>query len=181
MNRFVCLFVLCVCLLATGCATNTISLTYGAPGLVSPQCVGDVTVLAFGDKRAAQELGRDQDNKPFRTDSDVSEWMGWALFDELTTAGCTPKYRTTWDTANQGKTVTGEITQVSLNQTGTSQYRAVMKMTATIFRDGEKVHTRNITSEVERVVLPGVHDKNEPLAEALKGVMEELIPVIIEY
>ena len=64
-----------LCLLLAGCA-GKVSLLYGAPGVVSPMCTGEVTVVAFNDLRTQKDLGREQDNSAIQTDSDVSEWVG---------------------------------------------------------------------------------------------------------
>lgn len=165
-------------LFATGCVTgNAVKLTYALTGNVTP-CVGEITVFKFEDKRSASNLGRDNDNSPITTLTDVADWVGWALFDELKAAGCEPKYRTSTVTPGESTLVTGEVLAVELNQTGTTTYAGKVSVKIMIQKAGQTVHVEKYISEVEDVVIPGYSTESDIMAEALRGVMTEVVPTI---
>ncbi len=174
------LILLLLCLTVACTKGNAVKLTY-ALGSTSSPCSGEIVVFKFADKRAGIELGRNNDGVAISTPSDVADWVGWALFDELKGAGCEPKYRTTTVTPGDGLLVTGEVLNVSLNQTGATTYAG--KVTVRIFleRAGTVVHQEKFTSEVEDVVLPGYGSESEIMAEALRGLLAEVVPVIAAY
>lgn len=162
----------------TGCAAgNGIKLKYALISTDSP-CAGEVVVFKFEDKRAKTVLGKTRDNERITTLSDVSDWVGWALFDELENAGCKPKYRATAILPDDHFVVTGEVLALELNQTGVTTYKGRVEVRLKVTRDGEIVHLEKYSSEVEDVVVPGYSSEADILAEALRGVMYEAIPAI---
>lgn len=164
--------------LAAGCAKdNAIKLTYALGPTASP-CAGDVVIFKFEDKRPTQTLGTDGDGMPITVLSDVSDWVGWALYDELAAAGCHPKYRTATVPQNGETVITGEVLAVTLNSTGATTYAGKVSVKITISRNGELVHVEKFTSEVEDVAITGYGSRTEILAEALRGLMAEAVPAI---
>lgn len=162
----------------SGCAAgNGIKLKYALISTDSP-CAGEVVVFRFEDKRAKTALGKTRDNKQITTLSDVSDWVGWALFDELENAGCKPKYRSAATLPGDSLIVTGEVLSLELNQTGVTTYKGKVEVRLKVTRDGETVHLEKYSSEVEDVVVPGYSTEADILAEALRGVMYEAIPAI---
>lgn len=170
--------VLALALLTAGCAAgNAIKLKYALISTDSP-CAGEITVFRFEDKRPAVALGKTSDNQTITSLSDVAEWVGWALFDELENAGCKPKYRTATLTPDDNPVVTGEVLELTLNQTGVTTYKGRVAVRIKVLRGGETVHVEKYISEVEDVVVPGYSSEADILAEALRGVMYEAIPAI---
>jgi hypothetical protein len=164
--------------LLTGCAAgNAIKLKYALISTDSP-CSGEVTVFRFEDKRPAGALGKTSDKETITTLSDVADWVGWALFDELENAGCKARYRTTALTPADDLVVTGEVLELTLNQTGVTTYKGRVSVRIVVSRSGKTLHTEKYTSEVEDVVVPGYSSQADILAEALRGVMYEAIPAI---
>ena len=51
--------------------------------------------------------------------------------------------------------VTGEVLNVSLNQTGTTTWTGAVEIRIIVKRDGKDIHTERFASEVQDVVLPG--------------------------
>ncbi|EGB15051.1 hypothetical protein DND132_1845 [Pseudodesulfovibrio mercurii] len=179
MKRLV-LPVLALALLTAGCAAgNAVKLKYALISTDTP-CVGEITVYRFEDKRPASALGKTTDKETITTLSDVAEWVGWALFDELENAGCKPKYRTATLTPDDKLVVTGEVLELTLNQTGVTTYKGRVSVRIKVMREDETVYTEKYTSEVEDVVVPGYSSEADILAEALRGVMYEAIPAIAE-
>lgn len=172
--------VLVLALLTAGCASgNAVKLKYALISTDVP-CSGAITVFRFEDKRSSAALGKTTDNQTITTLSDVAEWAGWALFDELENAGCKPKYRTATLTPDDNPVVTGEVLELSLNQTGVTTYKGRVAVRIKVLRGGETVHAEKYISEVEDVVVPGYSSEADILAEALRGVMYEAIPAIAE-
>lgn len=166
--------------LAAGCAAgNAIKLKYALISTDSP-CVGEITVFRFEDKRPATALGKTTDKETITTLSDVAEWVGWALFDELENAGCKPKYRTAITAPDDQLVVTGEVLDLTLNQTGVTTYKGRVSVRIVVSRGDTVLHAEKYTSEVEDVVVPGYSTESDILAEALRGVMYEAIPAIAE-
>lgn len=173
------LLLLAVALFA-GCSKgNAIKLTYALMSTDSP-CVGKVVVFKFEDKRTRTDLGKTNDNEIITSLSDVSEWVGWALFDELESAGCEVKYRTATLMPGDDLLVTGEVLELNLNQTGVTTFAGKVSVRIMVTRAGETVHAEKYTSEVEDVVVPGYSTSSDILADALRGVMIEAVPAIAE-
>nr|WP_321513456.1 hypothetical protein [uncultured Pseudodesulfovibrio sp.] len=170
---------LCLMLiLVTGCAKNeAIKLTY-ALNANTVSCRGDVVVFKFEDKRPIVRLGKDADNSSIATVSDVADWVGWALFDELKSSGCNPKYRTSTVMPGDTVLVTGEVLAVELNQTGTTMYAGKVSVRIMVSKAGQTLHVEKYTSEVEDIVVPGYASESDILAEALRGIMSEAVPAI---
>lgn len=164
-----------------GCASNNaVKLNYALADIPAP-CSGDIIVFKFEDKRTRTSLGKNNSNAPINTLSDVSDWVGWALFDQLKAAGCEPKYRTSTVTPGDDVLVSGEVLAVDLNQTGTTTYAGKVAVKFMIQKGGETVHVEKYVSEVENVVVPGYSSESDILAEALRGVMAEVVPTIAGY
>jgi len=167
-------------ILAAGCAAgNAIKLKYALISTDTP-CAGEITVFRFEDKRPASALGKTTDNETITSLSDVAEWVGWALFDELESAGCKPKYRTAITAPDDELVVTGQVLSLTLNQTGVTTYKGRVSVRIEVSRGGTTLHAEKYTSEVEDVVVPGYSSEADILAEALRGVMYEAIPAIAE-
>jgi hypothetical protein len=164
--------------LASGCASgNAIKLSYALISTDAP-CVGEITVFRFEDQRPATVLGKTTDNETITSLSDVAEWVGWALFDELENAGCKPKYRTAITAPDDELVVTGQVLDLALNQTGMTTYKGRVSVRIVVTRGDTTLHAEKYTSEVEDVVVPGYSAEADILAEALRGVMYEAIPAI---
>lgn len=174
------LALLCLMLSLAACTRdNAVKLTYALGPTLSP-CVGEVVVFKFADRRAAKRLGKHQNGMYIESLSDAVDWVGWAIFDELKAAGCDPKYRTTTVTPGDLPLITGEVLDVSLNQTGTTTYKGKVTVKITVQKGGEIVHTEKYTSEVEDVVVPGYADESDIMAETLRGITSEAIPTIAD-
>lgn len=156
---------------------NGVKLTY-ALGPTLSSCKGDVVVFKFKDERPATRLGKDDQGRPIESLSDVADWVSWGLFDELEAAGCTAKYRTSTMPTDDTPVITGEILNVGLDQTGTTTYAGRVTVRVVVNRDGKTVHSEKFTSEVEDVVLPGYGSKSDLMAEVLRTLMAEVVPVV---
>ncbi|WP_242652913.1 hypothetical protein [Pseudodesulfovibrio hydrargyri] len=165
---------------AAGCASgNAIKLKYALISTDTP-CVGEITVFRFEDKRPTSVLGKTTDNETITSLSDVAEWAGWALFDELENAGCKVRYRTAITAPDDELLVTGQVLELALNQTGVTTYKGRVSVRIVVSRGDATLHAEKYTSEVEDVVVPGYSSESDILAEALRGVMYEAIPAIAQ-
>ncbi|MFH1914769.1 MAG: hypothetical protein ABIK45_10900 [Pseudomonadota bacterium] len=172
------LALLCLLALAAGCAKdNAVKLTYALGPQVGP-CVGEVIVFKFADKRPVNTLGTDRNGATLEPLSDVADWVGWALFDELKAAGCDPKYRTSSVTPGSAPLITGEVLATELNQTGATTWAGKVSVSIMLQRDGAIVHSERFSSEVENVVVPGYSTRSDILAETLRGVMGAVVPSV---
>lgn len=176
MKKCFFLFLL-VCLVAACTKGNAVRLTY-ALGAGGVPCSGEITVFGFEDSRSDTALGKKRDGVAITSGSDVADWVGWALFDELRAAGCEAKYRTSTVAPGDAPLVTGEVLEVSLNQTGATTYRGKVTVRIMLQKEGTIVHQEKFTSEVEDVVLPGYGTESEIMAEALRGLMGEIVPTV---
>lgn len=167
-----------VCILAFGCTRdNAIKLTYALGPTLAP-CSGEAVVFKFVDKRPATRLGKNSDGAPISSLSDVADWVGWALFDELKAAGCDVKYRTSTVTPGDAALITGEVLDVSLNQTGTTTYAGKVTVRVMVSKGGQTVHVEKFASEVEDVVVPGYSTQSELMAEVLRTLWAEVVPTL---
>ncbi|QGY39743.1 hypothetical protein GM415_06290 [Pseudodesulfovibrio cashew] len=162
----------------SGCLReNAIKLNYALGPTLTP-CSGEVVIFKFADKRKMSRLGSDSDGTPITALSDVADWVGWALFDELRAAGCEVKYRTSTVTPGETPLVTGEVLEATLNQTGTTTYAGKVVVRVTVTKPGQPAHTEKFTSEVEDVAVPGYGTPSDIMAEVLRGLMAEAVPTI---
>lgn len=177
MPRFLPLLLSFLLLFTAGCAsTGGVPLRYVVSGNLA-SCDGDVVVLKFADKRASTVLGRDDSGAAIMAASDVAEWVSWAVFEELSAAGCNAKYRAVTAVPGKGALVTGEVLDVRLWPSGTASYAA--RVTARIVvQKGAEVHAEKYVSEVESAVVPGISPRENVLAEALKGIAEQAVPMV---
>ncbi|BDQ33987.1 hypothetical protein [Pseudodesulfovibrio portus] len=170
---------LCLLLLAVACTkSGGITLGYQAVG-VPARCAADMVVFKFEDKRADKTLGRYNDGTAITAVSDVADWVGWALFDELEKVGCRPKYRTSTVTPGEAPMVTGEVLSLSLNQTGATTFEGKIAVRIMVVKAGQTLHIQKYSSQVEDVVLAGYGSEADIMQEALRGVMTEAVPAII--
>lgn len=168
--------VMMILAVSAGCMkSNAVKLNY-ALGPTQQSCVGEVIVFKFEDKRTVTRLGKDNSGSAISTLSDVADWVGWALFEELKAAGCDPKYRTSTVTPGEVPLITGEVLELSLNQTGTTTYKGRLTVRVALERPGQPVHAEKFTSEVEDVVLPGYATESDILAEVLRSLLAEVVP-----
>lgn len=176
MNRYVVLASLLLLLaFGAGCMkNNAVKLTY-ALGPVQTSCLGDVIVFKFDDKRASTRLGKDSNGAAIDSLSDASDWVGWALFEELKAAGCSPKYRTSTVSPGETPLITGEVLEIALNQTGAATYKAKVALRVILEKPGTQPYAEKFTGEVEDVVLPGYGSESDLLAEALRSVLAEVV------
>ncbi len=164
--------------LVGGCtSSNAVKLTY-ALGETAGPCVGEVVVFKFQDKRPESRLGRNRDGQPVTALSDVADWVGWALFDELKAAGCDPRYRTSTVTPGSLPLITGEVLLAELNQTGATTWEGKVSVRIILERDGAVIHSEKFTSQVEDVAVPGYGSESDIMAEALRGLMAEVVPSV---
>jgi len=166
--------------LMAGCLRgNAINLTY--KNMETPAtCPGKAIIYRFTDQREYKEqLGWHQNGNPIVAKSDVVDWVGWSLFDELTAAGCDVKYRTT--TVSPDETVvTGEILEVKLDQTGKTTFRGRIALNIRVQKGSKDVHVEKFISEVEDAALPGYGTQSDILAATLQGAIATALPVICE-
>ncbi|WP_419785976.1 hypothetical protein [Pseudodesulfovibrio sp.] len=178
-NMLKCSFALLLLGLIAACAASgdMVKLTY-ALGPAPMGCRGKAVVYKFTDDRPSTRLGRNNSGLSVESLSNVSDWVGWALFDELKSAGCDVKYRTSTLPEDDTPVITGEVLALDLNQTGTTTWKGNVAVRIKVKRDGKVVRSEKFASEVEDVVLPGYGTKSEILAEALRGLMSEAVPSV---
>ena len=164
-------------LLAACASNNAVKLTY-ALGTPQASCPGKAVIFKFEDKRSVSKLGKNNSGRNVDTLSNVVDWVGWALYDELASAGCDVKYRTSTPPEDGTPVVTGEVLAVTLNQTGTTTWTASVEVRLLVKRDGKVVHSEKFASEVQDVVLPGYGTQSELMASALRTLMGEIVPSV---
>lgn len=166
-------------LLVAACAkSGGITLNYKAQGVPS-RCAMDMVVFKFEDKRTDTTLGRYNDGTVISAVSDVADWVGWAMFDELEKVGCRPKYRTSTAAPGDMPMVTGEVLSLSLDQTGTTTFAGKIEVRIMVVKAGKTLHIQKYSSQVEDVVLTGYGTEADIMQEALRGVMVEAVPAVI--
>lgn len=175
-------FVLTLLLMVVaGCAnSNVVRLNY-ALGSAHAPCTGDVVVFKFQDKRATGILGKNTDGRTLTTQTDVADWVGWAVFEEVQAAGIKTRYRTTDMSLGDGTVLTGEVLEVALNQTGHTTYAGRIAIRVILKQGGTVVHQEKLVSEVEDVVLPSYATQSDIMAETLRGVTAEVVSMVCEW
>lgn len=166
-----------LCLVALGaCSSKTIvPLQYSLVTPAAGSCAEPVTVLVFQDGRGDQSIGRDGDGNRLQAGSDVADWVGWAAYEQLNAAGCSVQYRSVRPPKG-GALVTGDVLDVRLVPSGTTTWKALVKVRLIVERHGKKIPAETFVAEVEKPVIFGVVSREDLLNEALQGVMEQLVP-----
>lgn len=167
-------------LVLSGCSRKTvIPLNYSLVTPAGGQCLGKVAVLTFKDARAQQSLGRDGDGYALTPATDVADWVGWSLYEELNAAGCEVEYRGVREGLAADMVVTGEVLDVRLIPMGKTVWKGMVKVHIMSEKDGIVSPGETFVSEVEKPIIFGVSSREEVLAEALQGVMEQIVPAVV--
>ncbi len=179
------LFFVALCLIVatglSGCAkSNAVRLTYSL-GALPTSCPGNITIFKFSDERSTSNLGKDSTGATITSASDVADWVGWAFFDEIKAAGCAPKYRTSTVAPDDAPLLTGEVLELSLNQTGTTTYAGKVSVKIMLEKAGKTVLLQSYSSEVEDIVMLGYGNESQIMEKALCGLIAEALPAICRH
>lgn len=166
---------------AAGCTPKTVvPLNYAVLGNMPGSCNGNVMVVAFKDVRKQASIGRDGDGYVLNPGSDVADWVGWSLYEELRAAGCETSYHGTREGFSARTVVSGEVLDVKISPMGKTVWKGMVKARMTTEVDGKAYPGETFVSEVEKPIIFGVSSREEVLTEALQGVLEQMVPRVLE-
>ncbi|KAB1441678.1 hypothetical protein [Pseudodesulfovibrio senegalensis] len=166
-------------LLLAACSPKTVvPLNYALVTANAGSCGNPINVLVFKDMRESRSIGRDSNGNLLQPGSDVADWVGWSLYEELNAAGCNVKYRSMRQTDNV-PVVTGEVLDVRMTPTGNTTWKGVVKIHVAVEREGVADPGETFMSEVEKPVVFGVSSREDILSEALQGIMEQVVPKVM--
>jgi hypothetical protein len=175
IRQFV-LFLLAAALLA-GCAANTVvPLRYQPstpPG--GQSCSQAITLSPFVDKRADTiTIGTLGEGKRFYAENDVSEWVSWAVFEELKARGCNVKYREKAE-ANpaKGYVVSGSFDTVSVESGRALMAKANLRLRVKLEKDGAFVFEQIYSGERENIGLTYVDAAQKVLSSTLQYLLKD--------
>ncbi len=168
----------CFVLLAACTPKTMVPLNYALTTPAVGACTQPTSVLVFKDARQSRSIGRDGDGNLLQPGSDVADWVGWSLYEELNAAGCNVKYRSMRQ-ADGLPVVTGEVLDVRMMSTGTTTWKGIVKIRVAVERNGKSEAGETFIGEVEKPIIFGVNSREEVLTEALQGVMEQVVPKVV--
>jgi len=169
--------------LLAGCATNTVvPLRYQASTQAGQTCSQGITLLPLADKRSDTiTIGSLGEGKSFYPENDVSEWVSWALFEELKARGCDVKYREKNDTsALKGYVVSGSFDTVNVN-TGTAMMaKAKLRVRVKVEKDGQFVQEQIYSGERENLGLTYVDAAQKVLSSTLQYILQDAATDVVK-
>ncbi|OIO00104.1 MAG: hypothetical protein AUJ49_10195 [Desulfovibrionaceae bacterium CG1_02_65_16] len=170
--------------LLAGCAGNTVvPLRYQASTPAGGQtCSQTITLLPLVDKRADTiTIGSLGEGKSFYPENDVSEWVSWALFEELKARGCDVKYREKTDTsALKGYVVSGSFDTVSVNSGTALMAKAKLRVRVKVEKDGQFVVEQIYSGERENLGLTYVDAAQKVLASTLQYILQDAATDVVK-
>lgn len=165
----------------TACSiTSTVPLVYPQPDARTPFCSSELTVANFQDQRAdSRYLGLNADDEPIKSDIPGAEWISWAVFDELSVRGCQVSHRTSAQELS-GAVLSGEVRELSLNESNPAVYDAAISVMFHLDRDGKRVWSQKFSIKVEETVFPGHEKARLIMTEALQELLSDAVPAILK-
>lgn len=170
--------------LLAGCAANTVvPLRYQAStppaGL---GCPNPVTLLPLADKREdTLTIGTLGDGKRFYSENDVSEWISWALFEELKARGCDVKYREKADaSALNGYAVSGSFDTVNVEGGSTLMAKAKIRVRVKLEKDGRFVQEQIYSGERENLGYSRVDAAQKVLSATLQYLLQDAATDVVK-
>jgi hypothetical protein len=162
---------LTVFLLAACAPMNKIPLQYTPLGGTPGKCRSGVAVAAFEDRRGMERIGEHGPDMILFPGSSVSQWVTWALVDELKLAGCEARYAESPATAPDPDVVTGVVHQVYIRKLSTFEYLAEFRLGVALNRAGETVWQKEYSGSVQKSGTPTTETYRETLREGLQEIM----------
>ncbi|SNS09400.1 hypothetical protein SAMN04488503_2696 [Humidesulfovibrio mexicanus] len=170
--------------LLCACAANTVVPLRYQPS--TPQgtasCSAPITLSPFVDKRADTiTIGSLGEGKRFYPENDVSEWVSWAMFEELKARGCDVKYREKTDTAPvKGYVVSGSFDTVNV-ETGTAlMAKARLRLRVKVEKDGVFIVEQIYTGERENLGLTYVDAAQKVLSSTLQYLLQDAATDVVK-
>ncbi|MDP2848786.1 MAG: hypothetical protein Q8O35_11440 [Humidesulfovibrio sp.] len=166
------------------CSANTVvPLRYQASAPQgAPTCSQSISLLPFADKRADTiTIGTLGEGKRFYAENDVSEWVSWAMFEELKARGCDVKYREKSDTApHKGYTVSGSFDTVSVDSGATLMAKAKLRIRVKVEKDGQFLIEQIYTGERENLGLTYVDAAQKVLSSTLQYLLQDAATDVVK-
>jgi hypothetical protein len=177
MSKQLCLL---LCLVAAAafaaCAPlNKIPLQYTPTGQQKAQCRTPVSVSAFEDRRGLERIGEHGPDMVLFPDTSVSQWVTWAMVEELKAAGCKAFYVEPNVPAPTDTVVTGTIQRVFIRNLSRFEYQNDMLVSVVLRRGGETVWTKEYSGSVKRTGTPTTETYRDLLQEGLQDIMARVV------
>lgn len=169
-------FVMGIMAALAGCTSSTVvPLRYQASASSGQTCPQPITLLPFADKRAdTLTIGSLGEGKHFYAENDVSEWVSWAMFEELKARGCEVKYREKADTSvPKGYSVSGSFDMVDVQRGENLMVKAKLRLRVKVEKDGNFIIEQIYTGERERLGMTAVSAAQEVLSNTLQYLMQD--------
>lgn len=178
------MIVLGLAAILAGCSTNTVvPLRYQPSTPPGGQvCTQSLTLLPFVDKRADTiTIGTLGEGKRFYAENDVSEWVSWAMFEELKARGCDVKYREKADAgAPKGYTVSGSFDTVNVESGTALMAKANLRLRMKVEKDGAFVIEQIYSGERENLGLTYVDAAQKVLSSTLQYLLQDAATDVVK-
>jgi len=175
---------LAVVAVLAACSANTVvPLRYqpSAPqGLAA--CTQTITLLPFEDKRADTiTIGNLGEGKRFYAETDVAEWVGWAMFEELKARGCNVKFtEKAVAPVRKGYVVSGSFDTVNVETGAALMAKAKLRLRVKVEKDGQFVVEQIYTGERENLGLSSVDAAQKVLSSTLQYLLQDAATDVVK-
>jgi len=167
-----------------GCSANTVVPLRYQPSVQqgAPTCSQTITLLPFADKRADTiTIGTLSEEKRFYAENDVSEWVSWAMFEELKARGCDVRYRDKADAGTpKGYTVSGSFDTVNVTSGHTLMAKANLRLRVKVEKDGQFVIEQIYSGERENLGLTYVDAAQKVLSSTLQYILQDAATDVVK-
>lgn len=176
---------LALALAASGCASNTVVPLRYQPSTPKDAlaCTQPLTVVGFADKRADTiTIGTLGDGKRYYAENNVSEWISWAVFEELKARGCNVKFREQGAAipSPQGWVVSGSFDQVQVEHGAALTVKAALRLRVKLEKDGAWVQEQNYSGERERIGVSYVDAAQTVLSSTLQYLLQDAATDVVK-
>ena len=170
--------VLMILFLLAACAPlNKIPLQYTtAGGGQGAECRTSIGVAAFEDRRGMERIGEHGADMILFPGSSVSQWVTWALVDELKALGCDAFYAESKAMAPAESVVSGTIEQVYIRKLDSPfEYLAEIRLGVVLDRRGETVWSKQYSGSLKKTGTPTTEMYRDTLREGLQDIMLRVV------
>lgn len=161
--------------LMAGCTKNTVPLSYKpAQKLTTPPCENSVLISSFKDNRSKASIGSKANGEKFYPDGDVSQWVAFALFEEMQNADCNVYLKDKSATQDTDYVVTGSIENINLKQLSSLKFTNTIKLRVKMLKDDELVYHESFIGYIKKNVIMPANTPEKIMATGLQDLMKEI-------
>ena len=164
-----------ILIMIAGCTGNTVSLKYNpSQNLTTPPCEDSIKLSTFRDNREKSWIGTKAEGDKFYAENDVSQWVTFALFEELQNADCNVYLESRSENVETDYTVKGVIEDINLKQLSTLKFSNTIKLKIKLLKNNKVVYHESFIGYIKKNSLVPANMPEKIMAAGLQDLMQEI-------